>query len=802
MKYENSSKTNYKLENKVKKADLDDTIEIMTSFRSEKNIYLPIEGYSKELIYTIENSNITVVIGETGCGKTTKIPEFLYKSSFYDKEKNTYSNYKIAHILPRKVATITVAQRVAKNMNLTLGKEVGYSVRFDYNYSKDTQIKFLTEGMFIRELLIDPLFQNYNCIIIDDCHERTINSELIFGFLKKIFVKRKDLKIIISSATLDYQCYLDFFNKSDGFISNIFLITGRNYPVEISYLEKPINNYIEASVITAMNIHKYNDRNSGDILVFLTGQEDINLFLEIAGRYNLERKGDLLILPLCAGLPITRQLEVFSPTPHNKRKIVISTNIAEASVTIDNIAYVIDSCLVKMKFYNSQTDTDGLFVIPASKFSLDQRAGRAGRTRPGHCYRLITDEMYTSLYKMTNPELLRSNLREYVLRLKSMGVRDLYKFKTITEPERCTISRALESLFFLGVIDKSCELTDLGKKVCDVPIDIRLAVALFKSAELKFNCTEDVLIIAVMLSIQNLFYQPKDPVNLFKAKQKLGVIQGDHLTLLNIYKNYKSCKTGKSKFCKDIYLNENLIKSVEELIHNLKPYLKKHDIHIKSSLDQDGEDILKSLLKGFFLNVAQKQIDGSYRSLKGNLILHIHPTSVLYNVTPEFIMFHEVVSTAKNYIKEVSLIDKKWILEVAEHFYEDKTKKDLINRHKEEVKIQMTQVVTGKSEDKRSISKIIDKQEELFKGNFTTVGFRKSMITNKSEKSSRLYMDIDKNKDLSHYFENSDNEDNSKDRKIKNENSNNLRENTSGSQYVNDDDIDEITMLRRMRKRK
>lgn len=509
-----------------------------------------------------------------------------------------------------------------------------------------------------------------------------------------------------------------------------------------------------------------------------------------------------MILPLCAGLPITRQLEVFSPTPHNKRKIVISTNIAEASVTIDNIAYVIDSCLVKMKFYNSQTDTDGLFVIPASKFSLDQRAGRAGRTRPGHCYRLITDEMYTSLYKMTNPELLRSNLREYVLRLKSMGVRDLYKFKTITEPERSTISRALESLFFLGVIDKSCELTDLGKKVCDVPIDIRLAVALFKSAELKFNCTEDVLIIAVMLSIQNLFYQPKDPVNLFKAKQKLGVIQGDHLTLLNIYKNYKSCKTGKSKFCKDIYLNENLIKSVEELIHNLKPYLKKHDIHIKSSLDQDGEDILKSLLKGFFLNVAQKQIDGSYRSLKGNLILHIHPTSVLYNVTPEFIMFHEVVSTAKNYIKEVSLIDKKWILEVAEHFYEDKTKKDLINRHKEEVKIQMTQVVTGKSEDKRSISKIIDKQEELFKGNFTTVGFRKSMITNKSEKSSRLYMDIDKNKDLSHYFENSDNEDNSKDRKIKNENSNNLRENTSGSQYVNDDDIDEITMLRRMRKRK
>jgi ATP-dependent RNA helicase DDX35 len=656
--------------------------------------------------------------------------------------------------------------------------------------------------MFIREFLIDPLLQNYNCIIVDDCHERTINSELIFGFLKKIFIKRKDLKIIISSATLDYHCYLDYFNKSDGFISNIFLITGRNYPVEISYLEKPIKNYIEASVITAMNIHKYNDRNSGDILVFLTGQEDINLFLEIAGRYNLDRKGDLLILPLCAGLPITRQLEVFSPTPHNKRKIVISTNIAEASVTIDNIAYVIDSCLVKMKFYNSQTDTDGLFIIPASKFSLDQRAGRAGRTRPGHCYRLITEEMYSNLYQMTNPELLRSNLREYVLRLKSMGVKDLFKFKTITEPERSTISRALESLYYLGVIDQKCELTDLGKKVCDVPIDIRLSVALFKSAELKFNCTEDVLIIAAMLSIQNLFYQPKDPMNLFKAKQKLGVIQGDHLTLLNIYKNYKSCKTGKSKFCKDIYLNENLIKSVDELIHNLKPYLKKYDIHIKASLDQDGEDILKSLLKGFFLNVAQKQIDGSYRSLKGNLVLHIHPTSVLYNIMPDFIMFHEVTSTAKNYIKEVSQIDKKWVLEVAEHFYEDKTKKVLIDRHKEEVKIQMTQVVPGIGQDKRSINKIIEKQEDLFKGSGPTVGFRKSINTIKSESSGRLYMDVDKNKDLSHYFEDSDNEENSKEKKVKYDSKNSSNENISTHQIVNDEEIEEITMLRRMRKRK
>jgi HrpA-like RNA helicase len=661
-------------------------------------------------------------------------------------------------------------------MSVSLGKEVGYSVRFDYNYNDETRIKFLTEGMFIRELLIDPLLKKYKVVIIDDCHERTINCELILGFLKKIFSMRKDLKIIISSATLDYSkenfnlldCYMKFFSSTDGFKTDIFCVNGRTYPVDIHYLDKPIKNYVESAVYTALNIHKNNPKNSGDILVFLTGQEEINNFIELSHDYGLGGQNDVLIMPLISGLPVEKQLEVFSPTPHNKRKIVLSTNIAESSVTIENIAFVIDSCFVKLKFYNPKYDSDALYIIPASKFSLDQRAGRAGRTRPGKCYRLITKENYKTLYLMTNPELIRSNLVEFILRLKSMGVKDISKFETLTEADRSTISRALENLYFLEILDDKLNLTELGKKTCDLPLDPRLAVALFHAGETKFKCTEEILAIVSMLSIQNLFQQPKDPSNLMKAKQTLGVIEGDHLTLLNIFKQYKYCKTGRNKFCKDLYLNENAMKGVEEMFNNLKLYLKKYDIRIISSLDNDGDDVLKSFLKGFFLNIAQKQNDGSYRSLRWNTSLFIHPTSVVYTIMPEFIFYNEVVVTAKNYIKEVSKINKEWILEVASHYYEDKTKKIIQDRHKEEVRSQ-SQVPTA-----------------------NTLEDRLKFSTKSS--TSKIYMKNDHNKDPYH-LEDSDNDDGGLNIKPQ-------RVTLEQKPKTEEDDEEHITMLRRMRKRK
>jgi HrpA-like RNA helicase len=489
-------------------------------------------------------------------------------------------------------------------------------------------------------------------------------------------------------------------------------------------------------------------------------------------------------MPLISGIPIERQLEVFAPTPHNKRKIVLSTNIAESSVTIENIAFVIDSCFVKMKFYNPKYDCDALYIIPASKFSLDQRAGRAGRTRrkfililAGKCYRLITKENYNTLYLMTNPELLRSNLVEFVLRLKSMGVKDISKFETLTEPDRNTISRALENLFFLEIIDDKINLTELGKKICDMPIDPRLGVALFQSGETKFKCTEEVLAIASMLSIQNLFQQPKDPSNLMKAKQSLGVVEGDHLTLLNIYKQYKYCRTGKQKFCKDLYLNENGMKQVEEMITNLKLYLKKYNIKLISSLDTDGDDVLKSFLKGYFLNIAQKQIDGSYRSLRWNTSLYIHPTSVVYTIMPEYIFYNEVVVTAKNYIKEVSKIEKDWVLEVASHFYEDKTKKTIQDRHKEEIRMQNT--------------------ASLMKNSAATLEERIKLNAKSTGGNNRMWMKIENNKESYNLEESDGDDDNLTIKPVKV-----VTITEQPKPKTQADEEEEITMLRRMRKRK
>lgn len=293
-----------------------------------------------------------------------------------------------------------------------------------------------------------------------------------------------------------------------------------------------------------------------------------------------------------------------------------------------------------------------------------------------------------------------------------MGIKDISKFETLTEVDRNTIARALENLYFLGLINESTDLTAMGIKTCDIPIDARLAVALFKSGEGKFKCTEEVLIIVSMLAIQNLFFQPKDPSFLLKAKQSVGVLEGDHLTMLSIYKKYKYCKTGRSKFCKDLHLNENGMKQVEHMIQNLKLYLTKYNILVKHTLDEDGEDILKSLLKGFYLNIAQKQTDGSYRALRWNIPLYIHPTSVLYTIMPEFVFYSEIVTTAKNYIKEVSKIEKSWILEVAPNYYEDKTNTIIKQRHVDEINTHNTAVLSKKVNETKNIANIMNSTDD------------------------------------------------------------------------------------------
>jgi len=317
-----------------------------------------------------------------------------------------------------------------------------------------------------------------------------------------------------------------------------------------------------------------------------------------------------------------------------------------------------------------------------------------------------------------------------------MGIKNINKFETITKPDLNTIARALEILYFIGILDKSSNLTDIGIKACDIPLDPRLSVALINSALDKFKCSEELLIICSMLSIQNLFNQSTEPSLILKAKQKYGVIEGDHLTYLSIFKNWKNCKTSKSSFCKELHINENSIKQAEEIYNNLKLYFKKFQLTIKSSLDEDGEDILKSMLKGFFLNIAQKQIDGSYKSLRMNINLHLHPTSVLYNIMPEFIFYSNVVTSTRNYIKDASKIEKSWIMEIAHNYYIDKAQQVIREKHKMEVKNQ----IRMENECRKNNQEILVKGKELDNSLLNN----KFLFEKEKEKSKELNIDKDK----------------------------------------------------------
>ncbi|KAJ8612984.1 hypothetical protein MRB53_037192 [Persea americana] len=358
---------------------------------------LPIAKYRKELLYAVETHQVTILIGQTGSGKTTQLPQYLYQGGWCSDGKL------IAITQPRRVAATSVAIRVAEEAGCQIGEEVGYSIRFEDVTSEKTKIKFLTDGLLLREALVDPLLSRYSIIMVDEAHERSLSSDILLGVLKKIRKKRPDLRIIVSSATLQAEDFLNFFVGADPDQQvavndgTIFYLGGRAFPVDIHYLEEPTEDYVERILKTVFDIHAQEDE--GDILVFVTGREEIDhIVQEISERAaTLPAKApSLKPVPLFAGLPADEQMNVFEPAPENYRKVVVATNIAEASVTIDGIAYVIDCGYVKLRAYNPVTGIETLTATPVSRASATQRAGRAGRTKPGKCYRLYTEQGLSS----------------------------------------------------------------------------------------------------------------------------------------------------------------------------------------------------------------------------------------------------------------------------------------------------------------------------------------------------------------------------------------------------------------------
>ncbi|KAG4402063.1 hypothetical protein AAZX31_02G112300 [Glycine max] len=672
---------------------------------------LPITPVEKRLVEEVRKHDVLIIVGETGSGKTTQIPQFLFDAGFCRDGRV------IGITQPRRVAAVTVAKRVAEECGVELGQKVGYSVRFDDATSGSTRIKYMTDGLLLREALLDPYLSKYSVIIVDEAHERTVHTDVLMGLLKnvqlarsssvsggqglifgnknmnKLLEKENDqsgsflkkphhekyapLKLIIMSASLDARAFSEYFGGAKA-----VHIQGRQFPVDIFYTRDAETDYLDASLITIFQIHL--EEGPGDILVFLTGQEEIEsverLINEKLPQLPQENQ-KLLVVSIFAALPSEQQMRVFAPAPSGFRKVILATNIAETSVTIPGIKYVIDPGFVKARSYDPGKGMESLIIIPASKSQALQRSGRAGREGPGKCFRLYPEREFEKLEDSTMPEIKRCNLSNVILQLKALGVDDILGFDFIEKPSRAAIIKSLEQLFLLGALTDECQLSDpVGHQMARLPLDPLYSKALILASQ--FNCLEEMLITVALLSVESIFYSPRDKLEEARTATKcFSSPEGDHITLINVYRasndflekrsmEMNTAKTEKvyRKWCKENFINSRSLRHARDIHRQIQGHVEQMGLNLSSC----GDDMLqfrRCLAASFFLNAAVKQPDGTYRTLASGQVVQIHPSSVLFRQKPECVIFNELVQTNNKYVRNLTRVDYLWLTELAPQYY-------------------------------------------------------------------------------------------------------------------------------------
>ncbi|KAI2628391.1 P-loop containing nucleoside triphosphate hydrolase protein [Xylaria nigripes] len=622
----------------------------------EQRESLPVFAFRDQLIKAVRENPILIVVGETGSGKTTQLTQYLDEAGFSNSGT-------IGCTQPRRVAAMSVAKRVAEEVGCELGQEVGYTIRFEDKTSPSTRIKYMTDGMLQREILIDPDLKRYSVIMLDEAHERTISTDVLFALLKKTLKRRNDLKIIVTSATLDADKFSEYFNQCP-----IFTIPGRTFPVEILYSREPESDYLDAALVTIMQIHLTEP--SGDILLFLTGQEEIDTSCEILYE-RMKALGpnvpELIICPIYSSLPTEVQSRVFEPAPPGARKVVIATNIAETSITIDGVYYVVDPGFVKQNSYDPKLGMDSLIVVPISQAQANQRAGRAGRTGPGKCFRLYTEAAYNSeLLPTTPPDIQRQNLAHVILMLKAMGINDLLHFDFMDPPPTNTMLEALETLYALSALDDEGLLTRLGRKMADFPMEPALAKVLIYSVDM--GCSDEILTIVAMLNMPTIFYRPKEKqTQADQKKAKFHDPHGDHLTLLNVYNAWKQSGFS-SPWCFENFIQFRSMKRAKDVREQLLKIMQRYR-HPILSCGRDTQKVRQALCSGFFRNAARKDPQEGYKTLVEGTPVYLHPSSALFGKQAEWVIYSTLVLTVKEYMHCTTSIEPKWLVEAAPTFF-------------------------------------------------------------------------------------------------------------------------------------
>ncbi len=622
---------------------------------------LPVYEQKQRILETLAGNQVIVVQSPTGSGKTTQIPVILHEAGYSESGI-------IAVTQPRRIAALSVSEFIARQLKTSYPGLVGYKMRFEDKTDSTTRIKIMTDGILLQEMKLDPWLSRYSVVMVDEAHERSLNIDFVLGLLKRVLAQRQDFKVIVSSATMNTEAFSHYFDGCP--VVTIDTIT---YPVTVVYDSPPVPVTTATAAGCSMLLDKIEDtvsrvldnRTSGGMLCFLPGEKIIKDCIRRLSEAPFSRK--IHLIPLYGRLAKEEQERVFDAPPFGKKKIIVSTNIAETSVTIPDITTVIDSGLAKLNYYNPRTYTSSLNETPVSKASCNQRKGRAGRTQPGVCYRLYSRKDYESRPLYTLEEIYRTDLSEVVLRMSELGITDFDSFDFISPPGKEGMIGAVQTLRLLKALNPDNTLSPTGKLMAEFPLAPRQSRIIVESILHAPDVLEEVLIAAAFLSAQSPFVLPPgEEMDARRAHHSFRDMQGDFVSYIKLFRTYTAIKNTE-KFCKNNYLDERVMAEIKNIKEQLEQIVTDLGIPVTGGGSMD--DYLCCIAAGMIQFVCVREGKEQYRSLTAEHI-QIHPGSSMFRSEPLYIVAGEIVRTSRMFAMSVSPLTKKLLARIDEQLEE------------------------------------------------------------------------------------------------------------------------------------